>query len=109
MSQNTPHSQIFSKRFQNFARWVVVVVLWLIIGSIAIGRAGIANFIGLTRERDVLIETNLRFKIQNQDLQQTIDKLTHSVKEQERYLKQNFGYAERNEYVFLFSPRPGDG
>lgn len=109
MSLNTAQSPVFSKRFQNFARWVVVTVLWLIIGSIAIGRAGIANFIELMRERDVLLETNLRFKIQNQDLQQTIDKLTHSVKEQERYLKQNFGYAEQGEYVFLFNQRAGDG
>ena len=93
---------VFSKKFQMIARWVVVVVLWLIIGSIAIGRAGIANFMELINERDGLVETNIQNLIQNQKIQQRIEALKNSPVEQIRFLKQNFGYVEQGEYVYRF-------
>lgn len=101
---NRPVPPVFSKRFQTISRWIVLLVLWLIIGSIAIGKAGIANFVQLTHERDVLLETNRGLEIQNQYLEEKIADLKHSLPKQIHYLKQNFGYVEQDEYVFQFKP-----
>jgi cell division protein FtsB len=96
---------VFSKRFQTLARWVVVVVLWLIIGSIAIGKAGISNFMELINERDVLSQTINELEIQNQFLEENIAKLKSSPERQAHYLKENFGYLEQDEYVFQFNTK----
>lgn len=98
----TTTEPVFSKRFQTISRWIVLMVLWLIIGSIAIGKAGIANFMQLLHERDVLIQSNRELEIQNQYLEQKISDLKGSLPRQVHYLKQNFGYVEQNEYVFQF-------
>lgn len=93
---------VFSKRFQAIARWVVICVLWLIISSIAVGRAGITNFMQLMHERDVLAQNNTQLEIENQMLEEHIGLLRNSPAYQARYLKQHFGYAEQNEYVYQF-------
>jgi cell division protein FtsB len=95
-------SPVFSRRFQTIARWVVVCVLWLIISSIAIGKAGIANFMQLIHERDVLVQNNMQLEIENQMLEEKIALLHNSSDYQARYLKQNFGYVEQNEYIYQF-------
>ncbi|BBH52854.1 FtsB family cell division protein [Fluviispira sanaruensis] len=105
MSSPISNSAVFSKRFQSLARWVVVVVLWLIIGSIAIGKAGISNFMELISEKNILVQTNMELEIQNQELEQTIARLKSSPSKQERYLKQNFGYVEQDEYIFQFNTK----
>jgi cell division protein FtsB len=104
-SESTPlvsPPPVFSKRFQSFARWVVVLVRWLMIGSIAIGKAGIANFMELVHERNVLVDTNMVLEIENQRLEDRILKLQTSPWVQEHYLKQNFGYVEQGEYIYHF-------
>ncbi len=93
---------VFSKRFQTITRWVVVCVLWLIISSIAIGKAGIANFMQLISERDVLLQNNMQLGIENQMLEETNILLHNSPEYQAHYLKQNFGYVEQNEYIYQF-------
>lgn len=102
---NAPNSYptVFSKRFQTLARWVVVIVLWLIIGSIAIGKAGISNFMELLNEKDVLNQTIMEIQIQNQNLEEQIANLKSSPEKQARYLKENFGYIEQDEYIFQFN------
>lgn len=100
---------VFSKRFQTISRWIVLLVLWLIIGSIAIGKAGIANFMQLLHERDVLVQSNRELEIQNQYLEQKMNDLKSSSSRQVHYLKQNFGYVEQNEYVFQFKNSLDDG
>jgi len=102
MNIEASKTDVFSTRFQTLARWVVVVVLWLIIGSIAIGKAGIANFIELIKEKNILLETNMELEIRNQQLEEKTAQLKSSKTEQVRYLKQNFGYAEQGEYIFQF-------
>ena len=96
---------VFSKRFQTLARWVVVIVLWLIIGSIAIGKAGISNFMELISERDILSQTIMELEIQNQTLEEKIAKLKSSPERQSRYLKESFGYVEQDEYIFQFNTK----
>ncbi|KAB8032222.1 FtsB family cell division protein [Fluviispira multicolorata] len=105
MSSEISNTAVFSKRFQSLARWVVVIVLWLIIGSIAIGKAGISNFMELISERNILAQTNMEIEIQNQELEQTIFRLKNSPSRQERYLKQNFGYVEQDEFIFQFNTK----
>ncbi|MGY3804243.1 FtsB family cell division protein [Pigmentibacter ruber] len=103
MNTNNTYPSVFSKRFQTLARWVVVVVLWLIIASIAIGKAGISNFMELLNEKDILVQTIMELQIQNQNLEEKIASLKTSPEKQARYLKENFGYIEQDEYIFQFS------
>lgn len=102
MKESTFPPTVFPKRFQTIARWVVICVLWLIISSIAIGKAGIANFIQLLNERDVLVQNNMQLEIENQMLEETNTLLHTSPDYQAHYLKQNFGYVEQNEYIYQF-------
>lgn len=104
---NMPNAQptVYSKQFQTIARWVVIIVLWLIIGSIAIGKAGISNFMELIKERNVLSQTIMELEIQNQNLEQKITQLVNSPERQSRYLKENFGYVEQDEYIFQFKKK----
>ncbi|WGL59531.1 septum formation initiator family protein [Pigmentibacter sp. JX0631] len=103
MNTNNTYPSVFSKRFQTLARWVVVVVLWLIIASIAIGKAGISNFMELLNEKEILVQTIMELQIQNQNLEEKIANLKTSPEKQARYLKENFGYIEQDEYIFQFS------
>ncbi len=103
MNAPNTYPTVFSKRFQTLARWVVVIVLWLIIGSIAIGKAGISNFMELLNEKDVLNQTIMELQIQNQNLEERIASLKSSPEKQARYLKENFGYIEQDEYIFQFN------
>lgn len=94
---------VFSKRFQIFSRFVVIFVLWLIIGSVAIGKAGIANYMVLLKQRDLLKETNWKLKLQNQDLTENIHQLKKSPAARFHFLRDEFGYvASENEYVYRF-------
>ena len=94
---------VFSKRFQFFSRFVVIFVLWLIIGSIAIGKAGIANYMELFKQRDILKERNLELKIQNQTLLEDIARMKKYKSARIHDLKENYGYVEtNNEYVYQF-------
>lgn len=102
MTTRTAPPPVFSKRFQTIARLVVVCVLWLIISSIAIGKAGIANFMQLIHERDVLVQNNVQLQIENQMLEEKIILLHKSPEFQARYLKQYFGYVEQGEYIYQF-------
>ncbi len=101
-SQQQNEQQVFTKKFQTVSRWVVVCVLWLIITSIAIGKAGISNFLQLIHERDVLVQNNETLQTQNEKLEEKIKLLHSSPEYQLRYLKQNFGYVEQGEFVYLF-------
>ncbi len=94
---------IFSKRFESIARWIVLVVLWVIILSIAVGKAGITNLITLTKERDILLYTVQQLSQENQDMENLFHMLSNSHYLQERYLKQNFGYVEQDEFVLQFN------
>ena len=80
-------------------------ITWLIISSIAIGKAGIANFMQLLHERDVLQENNTRLSIQTQILEDQIYLLRHSPDYQSHYLKQHFGYVEQNESIYQFKKK----
>lgn len=97
---------IYSKKFQALARWVVLLVLWVIIFSIAMGKAGIANFVSLIQERNVLLLTVEDLSKQNEELEKTLHDLKTSRFVSERYLKQNFGYVEQDEYVIQFKKKP---
>lgn len=96
------HTSIYSKRFESLSRWIVLIVLWAIILSIAVGKAGITNLIALSKERDVLLDTVKELTQENENMANLYQILSNSRQIQERYLKQNFGYVEQNEFVFQF-------
>ena len=77
--------------------------LWVIIGSVAIGKAGISNFIDLVHERDVLKASNTQTQIYNQHLESRIAELKSSEWAAEQYLTQNYGYIKNGAYLFQFS------
>jgi len=94
---------IYSNRFQTVTRWIVLVVLWAVIVSIAIGKAGVTNLLALSKEKDVLFYTVEKLTDENQNLKNLIYSLKTSRRLQERYLKENFGYVEREEFVLRFN------
>jgi cell division protein FtsB len=97
---------VFSSRFVTIVRWVVVISLWLIIISIAVGKSGISNYLELLQTKHILEESNIQWIIKNQILEDKVTKLKNSTWEQKRYVKEHYGYTETNEYVYLFRPNP---
>jgi cell division protein FtsB len=103
----TPHAhEPFSKRAQNTARWASLIVLWVIIGSIAIGKAGITNYRALLHERDVLFAANVQLTVENQTIEQNIKHLQNSTYSQEKYLREEFGYLKKSNEFILWLTEP---
>ncbi|MBX9704317.1 MAG: septum formation initiator family protein [Silvanigrellaceae bacterium] len=106
MGKNTMGHEIFSLRFTFLSRWVIGIAAWLIIISMSMGKTGISNYFKLRQEKEVLIQSNIELMVANQQLQEKIEKLSHSQATRIKYLKQNFGYLEKNEYVYQFGYVP---
>ncbi len=64
--------QLTSKRFQTTVRWTLVVALWALLMSMASGQSGISNYVELVNKRNVLLDVNMRLKIENQLLEEKI-------------------------------------
>ncbi|NBX16167.1 MAG: hypothetical protein EBR09_02250 [Proteobacteria bacterium] len=97
--------QLTSRKFQLTVRWTLVVALWALLMSMASGQAGISNYVELVSKRNVLLDVNMKLKIENQFLEEQIKKLKSSTPEQIRFLKEEFGYVQANEYVYRFESK----
>jgi len=97
--------QLTSRRFQSTVRWTLVVALWALLMSMASGQSGIANYVELVNKRNVLVDVNMRLKIENQLLEEKIKLLKTSSSEQLRYLKEEFGYVQPGEYIYRFETK----
>jgi cell division protein FtsB len=97
--------QLTSRRFQSTVRWTLVVALWALLMSMASGQSGIANYVELVNKRNVLVDVNMRLKIENQLLEEKIRLLKNSPTEQLRYLKEEFGYVQPGEYIYRFETK----
>ena len=94
--------QLTSRRFQTTVRWTLVVALWALLMSMASGQSGISNYVELVQKRNVLLDVNMRLKIENQLLEEKIHLLKTSSTDQVRYLKEEFGYVQPGEYIYRF-------
>ena len=94
--------QLTSRRFQTTVRWTLVVALWALLMSMASGQSGISNYVELIQKRNVLLDVNMRLKIENQLLAEKIYLLKTSSTDQVRYLKEEFGYVQPGEYIYRF-------
>lgn len=97
--------QLTSRRFQLTVRWTLVVALWALLMSMASGQAGISNYVELVSKKNVLIDVNMRLKVENQLLEERITRLKTSSAEQIRFLKEEFGYVQPGEYVYRFDSK----
>lgn len=97
--------QLTSRRFQLTVRWTLVVALWALLMSMASGQAGISNYVELVNKRNVLVDVNMKLRIENQFLEEKIKRLKTSTPEQIRFLKEEFGYVQANEYVYRFESK----
>lgn len=94
--------QLTSKRFQTTVRWTLVVALWALLMSMASGQSGISNYVELVNKRNVLLDVNMRLKIENQLLEEKILLLKTNPMEQVRFLKEEYGYVQPGEYIYRF-------
>jgi cell division protein FtsB len=94
--------QLTSRKFQLTVRWTLVVALWALLMSMASGQAGISNYVELVGKRNILVDVNMRLKVENQLLEEKIKLLKSNPAEQIRFLKDEFGYVQANEYVYRF-------
>ena len=70
--------------------------------SMASGQSGISNYMELVSKRNVLVDVNTRLKIENQLMEERIQRLKTSSTEQVRFLKEEFGYVQEGEYIYRF-------
>jgi cell division protein FtsB len=96
-------SHPISSRLTLTMRWALVAVLGVLLISMATGQSGIANYLELKSNRESLSQVVNELSIENQKLETQLNKLKNSREAQVRFLKQEFGYIERNEYVYHFS------
>ncbi len=101
--QRARHTEPVSARLTLTMRWAMVAVLGVLLVSMATGQSGIANYRELKRNREALQQLVQEISIENQNMETQISKLKTSREAQLRYLKQEFGYVERGEYVFHFA------
>ncbi|MCA2960447.1 MAG: septum formation initiator family protein [Silvanigrellales bacterium] len=98
-----------SPRLALFVRWSIVIALWALLISMATGQSGVSNYRELLRNRAELESVVDGLGVENQLLEERLEKLKTSREAQMRYLKEQFGYVEKGEIVFHFSGkrRPG--
>lgn len=97
--------QLTSRKFQLTVRWTLVIALWALLMSMASGQAGISNYVELVSKRNILLDVNMKLKIENQFLEEKIKQLKSSTPAQIRFLKEEFGYVQANEYVYRFESK----
>ncbi|MEN9827236.1 MAG: hypothetical protein RI953_2981 [Pseudomonadota bacterium] len=100
--------KLTSRRFQLTVRWTLVVALWALLMSMASGQAGISNYLELVNKKNILVDVNMRLKVENQLLEEKIKLLKSNPAEQIRFLKEEFGYVQPGEYVYRFDKRNSD-
>lgn len=77
--------QLTSRRFQLTVRWTLVVALWALLMSMASGQAGISNYVELVNKRNILVDVNMKLKIENQLLEEKVKLLKSNTTEQIRF------------------------
>lgn len=103
-----PNLDTNSTSFTLIIRWAIVLALSVLLISMATGQYGISNYRELVKNKEELIKLNTKIAIENQLLQENIEKLKTSRDAQVHYLKANFGYVERGEFVYRFDGKPNN-
>jgi cell division protein FtsB len=104
--QTRAESHPSSQRLTVVVRWAIIFSLGVLLVSMATGQSGIANYIELTKNRDELQSVVRELSIENQQLESKLSQIKGSREAQVRYLKREFGYVEKGEFVYLFQKSP---
>lgn len=101
--QHSMQNQPISGKLTLTMRWALVAVLAVLLISMATGQSGIANFLQLKENLNELSQVVNELSIENQKLELQLSKLKNSRESQIRFLKQEFGYVEKGEFVYHFN------
>ena len=83
-------------------RWAIVLALTVLLISMATGQSGISNYMKLLEMKEELSDINSSLLFQNQSLEEKTALLKTSPEAQVRFLKENFGYVEKGEFLYRF-------
>jgi cell division protein FtsB len=83
-------------------RWSIVLALWTLLISMASGQSGVSNYRDLQRNNEILELSNANLEYQVANLQLEIETLGSSAIARKRFLKNEIGLVEANEYVYHF-------
>lgn len=96
-----------SNFFTLTVRWAIVFALGGLLISMSTGQHGITNYIKLLQNKEELKSVSTQLAIENQLMRERIKTLRTSERAQVHFLKENFGYVEKGELVYLFKAPPG--
>jgi cell division protein FtsB len=97
---------LLSRSFGHVVRWTIVLALWTMLISMAIGQFGISNYIQLTDNAENLRERNMLLSIENQMIEAEIKNLQVSKRAQILYLAKEFGITEPGVAIVHLKPIP---
>jgi len=87
-----------------FARWAVVLSLWVLMISMAMGRFGIANFKELQKNRRELEVVVQDLELANHQRQEQLEALKNSEDAALRFVKQEFHVVAAGEKIYHLKP-----
>ncbi len=95
-----------SRVFGHVVRWTIVLALWTLLISMAIGRFGISNYIQLRENADTLAHENMLLSIENQLIEERIEELKSSPAARSQFLQEEFGLVQPHQRVVHFRKLP---
>jgi cell division protein FtsB len=99
----TRRPQIASSGLTLVIRWAIVAALTVLLISMATGQSGISNYVALLDNKVELENVNMQLSLENQFIENQIHKLKTNQEAQVRFLKEEYGYIEKGEYVYHFA------
>lgn len=96
-----------SKGFAHVVRWTIVLALWTLLISMAIGKFGISNYVALKENAATLADKNVQLALENQILEQELEQLRVSKSAVVQFLAKEVGYVPPGKRIVHFDRLPG--
>jgi len=95
-----------SRGFGHVVRWTIVLALWTLLISMAIGRFGISNYMQLRENANLLRDSNMKLGIENQMLQERLRLLEQSPNARRLFVITQTGQIDGNQKIIHLNPIP---
>jgi hypothetical protein len=95
-----------SRGFGHVVRWTIVLALWTLLISMAIGRFGISNYMQLRENANLLRDSNMKLGIENQMLQERLRLLEQSPTARRLFVMTQTGQIDGNQKIIHLNPIP---
>lgn len=95
-----------SRGFGHVVRWTIVLALWTLLISMAIGRFGISNYMQLRENATLLRDSNMKLAIENQMLQERLRALEHSPTARRLFVMSETGQIDGRQKIIHLNPVP---